>query len=102
MARRVWVGVKASMASEKDALEAVKLLWDIGGFDINAASVSRQTALHGATFRGAASIIQFLADHGARLDLKDINGRTAPMRRPASSTARDIHPGRKRRRCCAE
>jgi len=66
-----------SMASEQDALEAVTLLWDIGGFDINAASVSRQTALHGAAFRGAASIIQFLADHGARLDLKDINGRTA-------------------------
>jgi ankyrin repeat protein len=66
-----------SMASERDSLEAVKLLWDLGGVDINAASVARQTALHGAAFRGATSIIQFLADKGARLDLKDVNGRTA-------------------------
>jgi ankyrin repeat protein len=66
-----------SMASEKTPSKRSSCCGTSAAFDINAASVSRQTALHGAAFRGAASIIQFLADHGARLDLKDINGRTA-------------------------
>jgi hypothetical protein len=32
--------------------------------------------LHGAASRGAASTIQFLSDHGARLDIKDRDGKT--------------------------
>jgi len=66
----------ASIAPEKDGLEAVTLLWELGGFEINAVDVNGQTALHGAAGRGAPSIIQFLVDHGARLDLVDKKGRT--------------------------
>jgi len=67
----------SSIVPEKDALEAVRMLWDLGGFDINAATgTSGQTALHGAASRGAPSIIQFLVDHGASLAVKDRNGRT--------------------------
>ena len=67
----------SSIAPEKEALESVKMLWGLGGFDVNAAtSNTGQTALHGAASRGAASIIQFLVDHGAKLNEKDKNGRT--------------------------
>jgi ankyrin repeat protein len=67
----------SSVAPEKEALEAVKLLWDLGGFPVNAATGNTgQTALHGAASRGATSIIQFFVDHGANLNAKDKNGRT--------------------------
>ena len=67
----------SSIAPEKDALDTVKMLWELGGYDINAAtSTTGQTALHGAAGRGAVSIIQFLVDHGAKLDAKDKKGRT--------------------------
>ena len=66
----------ASIAPEKDGLEAVKLLWELGGFDIDAVDINGQTALHGAAGRGAPSIIQFLVDRGAKLDIVDKKGRT--------------------------
>jgi ankyrin repeat protein len=67
----------SSIAPESDALEAVKFLWERGGYDINAAtSNSGQTALHGAASRGAASIIQFLVEKGANPHVKDKKGRT--------------------------
>jgi ankyrin repeat protein len=67
----------SSIAPEKDALDAVGMLWALGGFDINAATgTTGQTALHGAASRGATSIIQFLVDHGANLTAKDRHGRT--------------------------
>jgi hypothetical protein len=40
-------------------------------------AVPHQTALHGAAMRGLNPIIEFLAAHGADLDAKDANGRTA-------------------------
>jgi ankyrin repeat protein len=67
----------SSIAPESDALEAVKFLWERGGYDINAiTSNSGQTALHGAASRGAASIIQFLVEKGANPHAKDKKGRT--------------------------
>jgi ankyrin repeat protein len=83
----------SSNTPERHALEAVKLLWDLGGYDINAASVAGQTALHGAAARGATSIIQFLVDHGARLDLEDIAGRT-PLDETAGVLDGAGHPPR--------
>ena len=83
----------SSNTPERHALEAVKLLWSLGGYDINAVSVSGQTALHGAAARGATSIIQFLADHGARFDVKDISGRT-PLDETAGVLDGAGHPPR--------
>lgn len=64
---------------EAHALEAVKLCVELG-LDVNAANTSHNdTALHGAAFRGlegAASILQFLVDHGAKLDVVDKRGWT--------------------------
>lgn len=53
--------------TEEDALETVRMLVDLG-FDVNGATKSGYTALHGASHRGANSIVQYLVDTGAELD----------------------------------
>jgi ankyrin repeat protein len=62
---------------EEESLEAIKLALE-KGVDINAINDKGETAVHGAALRGANQIIQFLADHGAKLDVKNKAGRT-PM-----------------------
>lgn len=77
--------------SEEDALEAVRMILDLGA-DVNAGSECEAAAaaeaspyrglccgwtpLHGAASRGADSIISFLVERGARLDSRDQRGRT--------------------------
>ena len=39
--------------------------------------VMPETALHGAAERGYTPVVKFLAEHGADLQMKDANGRTA-------------------------
>jgi ankyrin len=56
-------------------LEAVKLCYDLG-LDVNAVNTMGLTAVHGAANRGSDDIIRFLAEKGARLDVKDKEGRT--------------------------
>ncbi len=47
------------------------------GVDINAATdKTLNTALHAAASQGTDNIVQFLAEHGAKLDAKDNKGRT--------------------------
>ncbi len=60
---------------EAEFIEALKLCVDKGA-DVNAANDRGDTAMHGAAARGADQIIQFLADHGAKMDLKNKAGRT--------------------------
>jgi ankyrin repeat protein len=62
-----------SPGSESDALEAVKMTLALGN-DINAVDDSGFTAMHGAAIRGANSIIQFLVDRGARMNVKNKSG----------------------------
>jgi len=57
----------------------VKFLVELGvdsGVDINAANDSGQTALHIAA-QASDGIVKYLAEHGANLDAKDKQGRTA-------------------------
>jgi ankyrin repeat protein len=61
--------------TEASSLEAIKLCVE-HGVDLNAFNTNGQTALHGATARGANSIVQYLADNGAKLDMRDKQGRT--------------------------
>jgi ankyrin repeat protein len=61
--------------AEPEALEAVKLLVELGN-DVNAANDRGETALHGAAYRGANSIVQYLVDKGARLDARSKQGWT--------------------------
>ena len=60
---------------QKDAIEAIRLMLDLGA-DINAANESGRTALIGATTMVADPIIQLVAEHGANLDAKDIYQQT--------------------------
>jgi uncharacterized protein len=56
--------------SEKDTLEAVKLLLELG-LDPNAQADTGRVALHGAAHKGRSEVVQVLADHGAKLDVRD-------------------------------
>jgi uncharacterized protein len=56
-------------------LAAVKLTHELGN-DLNAVNSMGVAAIHGAANRGANGVIEYLAAHGARLDLADKQGRT--------------------------
>jgi ankyrin repeat protein len=67
---------KFTRGTEAEALEALKVAVETG-LDLSQASTRGETALHGAAGRGADSIVQFLVDHGAKLDVKSKQGLTA-------------------------
>jgi uncharacterized protein len=56
--------------SKQDTLEAVRMLLDLG-LDPNSQADTGRVALHGAAHKGATEVVQLLADHGARLDVRD-------------------------------
>jgi len=60
---------------EPQFVEAMKLLVE-NGANVNATNDRGDTAMHGAAGRGANLLVQFLADHGAKLDVKNKQGRT--------------------------
>jgi len=66
---------KNTRGSERDALEAVKIFVD-AGLDLHRENTRGDTALHGAADRGADSIVQFLVDRGAELNVKSKQGFT--------------------------
>ncbi len=51
-------------------LEACKMLIDLG-LDVNAQADTGRTAVHGAAHKGRSDVIQLLADHGAKLNIRD-------------------------------
>src|SRR5580692_8405867 len=72
-----WIPAQTYSHSEADYVEAVKLCLERGA-EVNAANSLGLTAMHGAANRGWVSVMQILADHGAKVDAKDKEGRT-PM-----------------------
>jgi uncharacterized protein len=80
------IGDKAFMADPEkndptadERLQAVQLCLDRGA-DVNAVETpdaGGSTALHIAAGKGEDRIVQLLIDHGAKLDIKDKQGRTA-------------------------
>jgi hypothetical protein len=54
----------------------VKILVDELKADVNTVNDRHENALHGAVCRGADSVIQYLVDKGAKLDVKDVEGKT--------------------------
>jgi ankyrin repeat protein len=64
-----------SWVTEEEALAAVTLALELGG-EVNAVDASGETALHGAAYRGANTIVQLLVDKGARLNVKNNRGWT--------------------------
>lgn len=91
-----WVLQQSYTESDEAIVEAVKFCLELGT-DINHQNSMGLAAIHGAANRSSDNLIQFLAEHGAKLDLKDKEGRTpyvwaegvflatnAPMAKPSS------------------
>ncbi|HLK46545.1 MAG TPA: ankyrin repeat domain-containing protein [Bryobacteraceae bacterium] len=66
---------KNTKGTESEALEALKVAVGLG-LDLNRENNRGETALHGAAERGGDTLVQYLADHGARLDAKTKQGFT--------------------------
>ncbi len=60
---------------ESEVLESVKAAVELGG-DVNAANQAGDTALHSAAAQGFDTVVQFLADKGAQLNVKNKRGQT--------------------------
>jgi uncharacterized protein len=69
-----WVVDQTYDEGQKNLLEAVKLCFDLG-LDVNDVNSMGLTALMGAANRGSDEIIEWLVSKGARLDVKDNEGR---------------------------
>lgn len=91
-----WVVAQTFTEDLATQLEAVKLCLEKGA-GVNAANSMGLTAVFGAANRGADDILAFLVQRGARLDIKDKQGRTpmvwaegvflatnAPQRKPST------------------
>jgi len=63
-----------SHGATADAPEAIQICLEHGA-DVNAVNADGNTALHGASFRGAANVVELLVAKGARMDLKNKDGR---------------------------
>jgi len=70
-----WMGGQTFTESKEALMEAVQLCLDKGA-DVNAANSMGVTAVIGAANRGSDEILEFLVKKGARLDVKDKEGRT--------------------------
>ena len=54
--------------TEPEVLEAVKVALDLGN-DLNAVDKNGETVMHGAAYKHVPSVIRFLAEKGARIDV---------------------------------
>jgi len=54
--------------NEAEVLEAVKLALRLGG-DVNAVDKKGETAMHGAAYKHVPSVVRFLAQNGARVEV---------------------------------
>jgi ankyrin repeat protein len=70
-----WVVSQTFTEPMATQLEAVKLCIEKGG-DVNAANSMGLTPVFGAANRGADELLAYLVERGARLDVKDKEGRT--------------------------
>jgi uncharacterized protein len=70
-----WMTGQTFTESKEALMEAVQLCLDKGG-DVNAKNSMGVTAVIGAANRGSDDILEFLVKKGARLDIKDKEGRT--------------------------
>jgi ankyrin repeat protein len=71
-----WVVAQTYDEGPEALLEAVRICHD-AGVDVNAANSKGIRAIHGAANRGSDAIVSFLAEHGADIQAKDGEGRSA-------------------------
>jgi ankyrin repeat protein len=70
-----WPLGQGYIRSEEEITAALDLLVEELGLDVNAATTEGITPVIGAIFKGDNFVVQYLVDHGARLDVKDAEGR---------------------------
>ena len=73
------------------AFKSVRRIFDMG-VDANESSKAGQTAMHIAAFTGSDSVVRFLAEQGADVNVVDANGET-PWTMASGMTARIGHRG---------
>jgi ankyrin repeat protein len=71
-----WVVGQTYSRSDEEYLEAAKLCLEQGA-DVNAVNGQGFAAIHGAANKAFDAMIKLLVEHGAKLDVKDKQGRTA-------------------------
>jgi uncharacterized protein len=71
-----WPLGQGYIRSDAEIEAALDLLVEKLGQDVNAATSEGITALMCAVFKGTNPVVQYLVDHGAKLDAKDDKGRT--------------------------
>jgi len=54
--------------TEPEVLEAAKVLLELGA-DVNAVDDNGETAMHGAAYKSMPRVLQFLTDHGAKIEV---------------------------------
>jgi ankyrin repeat protein len=54
--------------TEPEVLEAVKVALDLGN-DLNAVDKNGETAMHGAAYKHVPTVVRYLAEKGARIDV---------------------------------
>jgi len=69
-----WVEGVTYEHSAKHNLEAIQMLVELG-LDVNASNHDGRTPLMGAALKGRNEVIQYLVDHGARLETRDNGNR---------------------------
>jgi uncharacterized protein len=69
-----WVEGVTYEHSAKANLEAIKMIVELG-LDVNAANHDGRTPLMGAALKGRSEVVQYLVDHGAKLDTRDNGNR---------------------------
>ncbi len=57
-----------SAGTEEEAIEVVKFLLELGA-DINAIDKHENTAVHGAVYENRFKLVEFLAEHGAEMEI---------------------------------
>src|SRR5205814_10521237 len=56
--------------TEPEVLEAAQLALDLGA-DVNAVDANGETAMHGAAYKNLPKVVQFLANKGAKIEIRD-------------------------------
>ncbi len=88
-----WPLGQGYLRTEEEITASLDLLVDELDMDVNAATKEGVTPVIGAIFKGDNFVVQYLVDHGARLDVKDAKGRDV-IAWAQGTAANEGHPPR--------